>query len=141
MGGQYAQAKKGGCRAKKKNGEQEKVDLLTWDDLEELCLGKLGMSFMELDNISMRRLFNKLRGYREKEREEWEKLRLQCYFAFSPIDPDDPEGKRLQGLLDFMPFDWDNDLPKEDYMEKIKADARERRERSQKLWAKIDGIE
>lgn len=98
------------------------------------------MGHLELDGISMRRLFNKLRGFREREREEWERLRLQCYFAFSPIDPRDTEGKTLLPILDFMPFEWDNELPVEDRWEQIKRDAQERRKKSAEQWAKIDNM-
>lgn len=100
----------------------------------------MGMAALELDNITMRRLFNKLRGFQQREREEWERLRLQCYFAFSPIDPSDPDGKSMLPLLEFMPFEWDNELPVEDRWEQVKRDAQETRKRSAEMWAKIDNM-
>lgn len=105
--------------------------------MEELALGEMGMSFTELEQISPRSLFNKLYGFQKAHRNSWERTRLQCYFAFSPIDPADPEQKRLLPITDFMPFDWD-DVEQVDRFEQIKKQAEAFRAKAKEGWAKLD---
>lgn len=98
----------------------------------------MGMGYRELYEISPRSLFNKIEGHRWAQRADWERTRLQCYYSFAPIDPEDPEKKRMLPLLQFMPLPWDDEADIEDAWEKTKAHAQQVREESEKRWAKID---
>lgn len=96
----------------------------------------MGMSHFELEKITPRSLFNKLIGHRSRDRQEWERTRLMCFFAFSPINPDDPDNKTLMPVQEFMPLPWDEDG--ESSWEKIKRDAMNQKQKSAELWRKID---
>lgn len=107
--------------------------------MEEIALGEMGMSFFELEEISPRSLFNKLYGFRKAHRDKWDRTRLQCYFAFSPIDQDDPEKKRLMPITEFMPFEWD-DGNTADRFEELKREAEAYRKRAREGWEKLDSM-
>ena len=96
----------------------------------------MGMSIFELQEITVRSLFNKLHGFKVASQEKWEQIRLQCYYAFSPIDPLDPEHKRMMPINSFMPFTWEN-VQVQNSLEELRKLAAEQKAAVAKKW-KVD---
>lgn len=89
----------------------------------------MSMSVDELKEISLRSLFNKVTGFREKERAEWERVRIQTYLTLSPYMDD----KNPMPVQSIWPMPWDG------HVEAGQKDrAKEARDKAAEGWAKID---
>ncbi len=95
------------------------------------------MDIFELNKISPRSLFNKIEGHQRAKREEWRRTRLQCYYAFSPIDPADPSGKTLMSMERFMPFTWEGEEGQSEF-DMFRAQADQARKEANEQWAELD---
>lgn len=97
--------------------------------MEEIALGEMGMTEKELWEISPRSLFNKIHGFRAVQQNEWERMRIQTFMLLSPhFDKD--KAPTPQSLL---PMPWDTEI-----LKTHKEMAKEIRERTKAMWAKID---
>lgn len=97
--------------------------------MEELALGRLSMSELELDQMSLRSLINKINGNQARERDEWERVRIMSYFSLMPhID-----SKKSLTPQQVLPFPWDNEIT-----HNILDDAQKAAENRRKLWEGID---
>jgi hypothetical protein len=97
--------------------------------MEEIALGELGMSVLELHQILPRQLFNKINGYRKLEQDNWERTRVQTFLLLSV---NFKQGSTITPQ-EIMPFPWDDEVIKT-----AKNDAKTRRENASKIWAEID---
>jgi hypothetical protein len=97
--------------------------------MEEIALGEMQMTITELDAITPRSLFNKLHGFRANQQMPWERMRIQTYLL---LQPHIEKGGSVtpQSLI---PMPWDTEI-----LQTQKEQAKEIRERSKALWAKID---
>lgn len=97
--------------------------------MEEIALGEMQMTESELDQITPRSLLNKLYGFRANERMAWERMRVQTWWL---LRPHISEGQDVT-LQMIVPLPTD-----EEAIKTQKEQAKEIRERSKALWAKID---
>lgn len=97
--------------------------------MEEIALGEMQMTETELHQITPRSLFNKMHGFRANERMAWERMRLQTWWL---LRPHVGEGQDIT-LQMIVPLAGDDDA-----IQTQKERAKEIRERSKALWAKID---
>lgn len=78
---------------------------LTWDKLEEIGLGELKMTFLEMYDLTPRSFFNAVNGARKKEdalsKERWVMTREIMFAVMSPYLE---KGFEKQ---DILPFDWE----------------------------------
>jgi hypothetical protein len=110
----------GGIRANdggkgRKKAEAQEGESLTWDNLEKIAFGQMGMSVEDFYNMIPRHFFNKMDGFYEleqtKDRANWERTRWQtCYLLNIHL----PRGKHIK-LKDLVEFDWDKKTKKADY--------------------------
>jgi hypothetical protein len=100
--------------------------------MEEVALGEMGMTEAQLNGISPRSLFNKLRGHRAAEQMQWERMRIQTFLLLRPYMEKDSALTPQQ----VIPLPWDNEL-----VQTQKEMAKEMRQRSAALWAKIDALQ
>jgi hypothetical protein len=87
------------------------------------------MSAEQLNSISLRSLFNAINGYREKERMEWERTRIQTFLLLSPY----MDAKNPLSVQAVWPMPWDDEV-----VEMVKDRAKEARDKAAEGWAKID---
>ncbi len=87
------------------------------------------MSAEQLNSISLRSLFNKINGYREKEKMEWERIRIQTYLLLSPYMDD----KKPISIQSIWPMSWDDEI-----VDVVKDRAKEARDKAAEGWKKID---
>lgn len=99
--------------------------------MEEMALGEMGMTMLELLEIEPRSLFNKIRGHNNKVRQEWERTRLHAYVTITPYIPE----KETVLPQQIMPFPWDDEL-----QQTVKVDATALAEERKKKWAEIDAL-
>lgn len=97
--------------------------------MEEIALGEMQMTVRELNGITPRSLFNKVYGFRATQQMAWERVRLQTYLLLLPHAGEN-SGLSPQSI---MPMPWDGEVLKTQ-----KEQAKEIRERSKAMWAKID---
>ncbi len=97
--------------------------------MEEIALGEMAMTEIELYTISPRSLFNKINGYRKREQDNWERTRMQTYLLLLPSVKD---GAKLTPQS-IMPFPWDVNQAN-----KASVSVDKVRKRSSEMWAKID---
>lgn len=97
--------------------------------MEEIALGEMQMTVTDLNDITPRSLFNKMHGFRASQQVSWERMRIQTYLL---LQPHIEKGASVtpQSLI---PMPWDTEL-----LQTQKEKAKEIRERSKALWAKID---
>lgn len=89
----------------------------------------MGMSIWELDEITPRALFNKLRGFRKLEKDQWEQMRIQTWFLIKPYDAKNDYPRPP----DMMPLPWDGDIKT-----LAKVDAKKLAEDRKSFWEKFD---
>lgn len=87
------------------------------------------MSETQLNKITLRSFFNKLKGFRKLERDHWERTRAQTFLLLSV---NFKEGSTLTPQQVF-PLPWDVEIKNT-----IKEDAKKAKERRKKMWAEID---
>lgn len=97
--------------------------------MEEIALGEMGMSAEQLNDISLRSLFNKINGYRQREEMEWERTRLQTFLFLTPY----MDQKKPIAIQELWPMPWDGEI-----VEKAKDRAKEVRDAAAEGWAKVD---
>lgn len=97
--------------------------------MEEIALGEMQMTEAELHQITPRSLFNKLHGFRANEMMAWERMRIQTWWLLRPHDSENS----LPAPQQLFPLPGDVDV-----IQTQKERAKEVRERSKALWAKID---
>lgn len=98
-------------------------------------MGEMMMTVTELNDILPCTLFNKIRGYNAKMRQEWERTRMATYIGLSPYMPKE----KAPTLYEVFPLPWDGDV-REEMMQKVKVDAEEARKKRQDTWAKVDAL-
>ncbi|WP_435624472.1 hypothetical protein [Flagellimonas sp.] len=95
----------------------------------------MGMTVIELKKITLRSLYNKLKGFRKSQKDAWEMMRIQVYYSVMPYVSE--EDKDSITPLSLVPLPWD-----EEVIEQIKETTQEKAERLRKErnegWAKID---
>jgi hypothetical protein len=96
--------------------------------MEELALGEMGMAVQELNNILPCTLFNKIRGYENRQRQEWERTRVHAYISIMPYVP---QNENLTPQ-DIMPFPWDGEEVK-----RVKVDADQLAKERAERWARL----
>ncbi len=96
--------------------------------MEEIALGEMQMTTVELNAITPRALFNKLYGHRAARQEDWERTRIQTYLLLSPYYK---EGE-VPKMTEIMPFPWDAEAEKE------KTDPMEAAKKRAEQWARVD---
>ena len=97
--------------------------------MEEIALGEMQMTVKQFHSITPRSLFNKLTGFRGNQQMAWERVRIQTYLLLLPHVG---ENTSLSPHI-LMPMPWDDEI-----LMTQKDRAKEIRERSKALWAKID---
>lgn len=94
--------------------------MYSWDGMEEIALGEMGMPLADLENITPRALFNKIRGFNNLQIQNWERTRLLAYKMLTPHFKEDQQVTPQQ----VMPFPWDvQTAPKSKEVSKEKIEA------------------
>lgn len=96
------------------------------------------MGELELNNITVRSLMNKLKGFRKSHQDDWERTRMLAYYMVLPHVTE--EEKDNFSPLTLMPFPWDDET-KEMVTETVREKAKRMKEDRDRLWAKVDGRE
>lgn len=82
--------------------------MASWDDLEQLALGDLGLNLVDFYSHTPRQFTNRIIGATKKE--------TQCYrlsmdrtrmLMFSALQPYLSKGNRNKTAVDLFPFPWD----------------------------------
>lgn len=89
------------------------------------------MTERQLEAITLRAFFNKLKGFRSLQREDWERTRAQTYLMLSPYF----EKGSTVTPMEIMPFPWDGTVNTI-----AKIDPKKMAEDRKKGWAKIDAM-
>lgn len=106
---------------------------MTFDDLESIACGEMGLNISYFYNLTPRQFQNIVDGYTRKaerlSKEKWEQTRWICFYAAGP------HCKKIKSLKDTIHFEWDeedkfsiqDDRTPEEQLKSIK-----------KVWEKID---
>jgi hypothetical protein len=64
---------------------------------------RAGLKPHEIDDLTWRDFSLYVQAYQLRSQEDWEKLRLSCYYPYLAV----PEKGQKKGYYQFMPFWWD----------------------------------
>lgn len=87
------------------------------------------MAYEDLNRTPFRALMNKMKGFRLRERDQWEIMRIQTVTLLNSM----VDEKDRQQPFEMMPYPWDPEIVKKktDIIETKKKNAAD-------IWAKID---